>query len=1247
MISIPPSVARLLARAVARVRRIYLLRGLAAVGIVWLVSVAAAMAADARFVIFDDRIRLAMSGAIALLALLTAVLAVVLPLCRRLDVRRMAKILDARHPELDERLSTLVELSESDAAKAGFSTALFAQVSRMAERDVARIDLSRDFSFCRARRRLGVFLLLLAALVTGIVASPNLLGRLFVRVVAPWVDVGNLYSADLVVRPGNLVALAGDVIRIEATAAESLHAEPTLRISRRRGSDWSEETPEAMANGVYETTADVNEREWRYRVNAGPAVSRYYYVRVSERPRYDSFVARVDYPAYTGFPPAVYSNDEVTAIRAITGSRVRFDLNVSEEGTVADFRIGGQPVFEHQMVSNRTAEWSLELVNRDGFRSSFGRHPIVSAPDQPPTLVIESPSAGQLRLPPHAKVPVELTASDDVRAVRPEVFVSVDGGEMMRFCEVEDFASAGGRLWRGRTDLDLSRLDLASAQNVRFELVTRDECPPEFGGPHVVTSAVIAVSLEVREWGMEVKDLQQQAKEANALIDEAKRRLRDAERLARQLQNEMSREDKVSKATERKVEAAAHEAAEAEKRLQELRDRLEGDERFAPLAKPLEKTEKEALGPALERIERSPFRDRDERAGEMDKAVDELRKAQKQMDELAERLKERTEKLDAFEKTKDLAERQEALARSAQELLAERPKDLAKLDAWKRLEEAAIRRAEELLRVRQDADLAEARRKMETAARKIEELEKELKGAARPQEGVQARELHGAAKEQDRARQSLQAAADRRREERQARAANNGRLAEQKAHEAEKCEFRAEEAQRLAADHLERGEATEAVKAMQRLATEAERQARKAPQTAEKAAEAIAAQRAAEEALKREQAIREGIRKGERTEADLRAMEDELTAGLRRQAAERSAAAKAAAEAAVKAARDAAKAKDERRLGELAEAALQARADELAARLAESQLDGETEAADALRNAEDALEAVRAAAAEEEERENRIRDLQQAATDALNRSNRKRAQALQREIAKVQARAEEVVSGGEEAQSARDEANDAQVAACEATDEADRRWNNESRDAAIKAQREAMSREQAAQSAARAGRAMEKLAAVEKAGEETGERADRQDSGKSGDAQSGDEQAQQMKSGSAESQNAAKAQQAAGAAAEAMDRQVKAQAAALGLKQKGQGSGKGKPDEEPGGTGGGIGEEVAKLAKELKRNDSPDFLKALFSRLGWFKIRGLSKDGLGERDLKDVPREYRDLVRRYFLKLAEENPDRANLDPRD
>ena len=118
--------------------------------------------------------------------------------------------------------------------------------------------------------------------------------------------------------------------------------------------------------------------------------------------------------------------------------------------------------------------------------------------------------------------------------------------------------------------------------------------------------------------------------------------------------------------------------------------------------------------------------------------------------------------------------------------------------------------------------------------------------------------------------------------------------------------------------------------------------------------------------------------------------------------------------------------------------------------------------------------------------------------------------------------------------------------------------------------------------------------------------------------------------------------EAAQAATDAMDREVNAQATALGMSRRKAeaGAAKGRGKEQSSSGGGDLSDEVSDLAKELKRNDGPGFMQSLFSRFGWFKLRGLSGDGIGTQDLKDVPREYRDLVRRYFLKLAEENKAR-------
>ena len=1871
MKGIPFSVGRFLEHAITRVRRIYLIRGIAAVGIVWILGIVAVMTVDSRIVIFDDRVRWAMTAGVWLLALLAAMWAIVRPLRRRLDFRRLAGILDRRHPEQEERLSTLVELAESDSAKAGFSASLFALVCDLAEDDVAKLDFRREFPMFAALRRFGVFALLALALGVGSAVSPNLVGLLFVRAVAPWADIGNLFSDEISVKPGDITILSGSVIRIEATA----DSPRSIRISRKRPHGWSEETVEEMAGGVYETTADLNEREWRYRVTAGHAVTRYHYVRVSQMPRYDLFTATVDYPVYTRMKPLVLTNSAVTAITAIQGSRVKFDVKVSDPGTLVDFRIGKEPVLEHTMVSNRTVNWSLDLVNEDGFRAEKGRHPLTSFIDQPPTVLIEKPT-GTLRLPPHAKIPVEITASDDIGIADAYFRVSIDDepwavhyGTKIDLSRPDDEASRphhspNPTFLQTVADVDLSFYDLVFAKNIRFDVVVTDACPPELGGPHSATSTPFTVQFAADEATYAIQELKHEVADARRDIEEARKRLTDAQNLARQVRDELRRDPKPSTATEERSERLAHELQEAEKRVSELRDEFLPDERFAPLARPLERILDETLKPLLEDVEGTQFMDRNERADAVNDALPEMAKAAQELSDFSERLTERADKVDAFEKAKDLAARQDALAKAAEELTRERPLDTAKLEAWKRLEEAAMRKADELARQDPDSDIAEAKRKMESAAREMAQLKAEIEAAAaesnrlakaadeqrknfQDQQQRQAQEIAQAVADQQRAldalsqtnlaaaaqsqqaakahlqkadslpavkalqdlaneaaklsaenkaqnrgeaesfplqnkandlAQSLQNAAaeaakaeqslrealakalesnnptnrtieqsldalDRKlraelpkqraaldaakaadaengrnaqlgsaaedqkralealekgdvpaaeaaqreaeehlakgeatpsvkalqksadeaarnaegtprdsaamelakaeqrvaakaleqekaireaiargekseadldafdksfRDQIRAKAADQAAAAEKKltpdqvkrdeaqrqaeakllaqaaaeqkkaaeelakgkpqsaavaqreaetklsqghategtqrlqqaagkadeaaaksaaqrpdqpqtsnlksqtlnlpslknaqaaqkaaaealdreralreamkkgeassaeldaldranraaADEAEKNleaakaadkvadlataadaqaaaqkaldavaanraaaaeerrsgkaeslpldqkekssvspldakhraslaekmkaaekaakeaaaaqkqaddllkrgeategvkamqqlaqkaaaasektphdvdrarraaaaqqaaakalgeekalreamesgrrtaadleafdratrdeaaeqtaafdraeqaaaardkeasgensraaqdlaqavadqnralaamaqkDFkRAAEAQRSAEDRLERNEATEGVKALQQLATTAARNARKAPQTQEKFDLAKAAQKAATEALQNELKIREGIRKGEMTEADLAALDDQLKDGLLKMAEERTAAAKTAAAEAVRKARDVIGTDDDDQLAPLADAALEAARDAVSSQLSESKLKDDDARSAALRDAEDALDAITAEAADEQAVEDRIRGLQKSAAEALSRNDRARALNLQKEIASAQARATDSVNEEDEKE-ARAAANAAQAEAAEAVRKAYGDWNNNTKEAAIAAQKAAAERELEAQSEARRIRALSKLHAAEKSATRKTAAADNPSTEQLNNSpdSSNPQTLKPSNSQTLKPSETPDPSEAAEAASDALDREVNAQAAALGMsKRSAQSGAKGKGgDEKSKGGGGGVKEEVKKLANDLKRNDSPDFLKSLFSRLGWFKIRGLSRDGLGTPDLKDVPREYRDLVRRYFLKLSEE-----------
>ena len=718
-----------IARSIRRDRGVRLLKVASIASIAVLVALAAVMAVDASLTILDPRVRWAMSLGILAVAILSGFLATLYMRRHRQSPRSMAKMLDSRHPEFQERLSTMVELSGRE--NAGFSRELFDVVCRRAADDAGAVVPEKEFPFGGAIRIGCVLLAMLLALLVSVVAAPGFAGRLLVRAIAPWADVGNVHSGDIEVKPGDVVALAGDVIRIEAKLKDSTVGRTRIRISRKTLLGWTEEAAEDMADGVYETTADINDREWRYRVTSGPAVTRFYHVRVSEPPRYREFSATVDYPEYTGWASTVVSNEEVRSISAINGSRVKFSLSVDDD-IVSELNVGGKKgVFEYEMVSNRTSFWSLDLVNRDGFRTKTGKMPLASVLDQPPSVVVEKPRGKLPKLPPYAKIPVELTVSDDVCALHPDLLASVDGGETANLGPIDSFVRGGERLWRGKTEIDMSSMDLGEARRVRFMFVVRDACPAEFYGPHATTSSVIDVELGAREWGLRVADVKEQAKTVRELANEAKNRLRGARQIAEQAKRELEHNDKISENMDRTSERAAHELNEAVKRLEELRETLRNDERFRPMLRNIESNAVERAEAALRKMEAARFEGRSDREKSIQEAMPEMKKAAEELDRFERDLENRKGALEKMEKTRDLADRQKALAEEMRRILAERPHDQAKLLAWKQMQEETERRAMELFhQLNRDKDVDKAMHGMREAAKDADQAAKAAQKAA-------------------------------------------------------------------------------------------------------------------------------------------------------------------------------------------------------------------------------------------------------------------------------------------------------------------------------------------------------------------------------------------------------------------------------------------------------------------------------------------------------------------------------------
>ena len=1260
MIGMPESVKAILDASIWRVRRIYLLRGLVATLFVAITATLVVMAVDACFTLFSDAARWLLSSLLYGCILLAGYLSLVRPLARRLDARRMAKILDARHPENEECLTTLVELvetAERNPGRANFSAELLELLSKKAAAAALSVDAEREFTSRTILRRLKALLAIVALLALSFVIVPHLAGRLFVRAVAPWADVGNLYSSDITVKPGDVAVLGGMVVRIEATVAEGFPYAPSIRISRKGALGWGEEYVEPMDGGVYEATADLAEPEWRYRVCAGPAVSRYYTVRVCEMPRYKSFSARIDYPDYTGF--------------SVDGSRVSFSLDLGDRAVNAALLVSGRAATRHEMVSNRVANWTLDLVSPEGFAAPRRGGLLKSFLDAPPTVVIEEPAVKSLRLAPHAKFPIVFSASDDIGVETPSLRYARDGGPWQDLRTVASFAKSGASLWKGRDEIDLSTFDLDGVRSVSFDIVVRDRFPAERGGPHAATSTPVVVQLETRAASIGEQSLSKATETARKLLEEARRRLDDARHPAAQAKDQIRREQKVSEWADKNVERAVHETSEARKRVDELERHFREDRRFEPIADMLKSVREQKIDPVLAKLESAQFDAPERRADALEAALPEMRDALEALKKMDEPIRDRVQKLENYEKTKDLAARQDALAREAEAILRERPVDTRKLDAWRRMQEEAANKARELEWRTKGGDMDVARRKMSKAAELMDELKRQLDIAADRNRNdirkAQARDQYEEelSRRRDEAlRQAVNAEKDARKKLEQARANGDKRAREALMRDAVAAQSRAE-------DLLEQAEATKEVKDAQREA----RLRNDNPETAEQAlgeslprqGEALAAAEA--ELAAREKARQEGLQaRKERDDVARRSLAAQ-SADERREAQHHEArmAAMKAQNKALSAFEEAAKSEDENRSRQLRQQAADA-VREAARQLEKSGVDP------TLADAQEKSLAVAQAAVEEPSAGKVAEDVQRKTADALaavDKAEQLESAAAAKELAESLEREsnlpEDVLQGLERLKKsdpspgqAASEMREAATAARE--------------DAARKIEEAAAAAEQAGQLAENATRA--DAAGAEAAAQQTsspqgmGEQGDRKqgegEQGKGGQAQSDQEAA-------GESQGRPSASEKSAEAAEAMRKEAERQANSLGIpdgqgegqsqsgesnpsEQQGESnpgepnsgeqnsgepnSGEGKSGEGKGKTesqgGGGLSAEIARLIREQSSKADPAALSRILESQGWFRIKGAAKDGLGDGNLKDVPEEYRDLVRAYFLKLSEE-----------
>jgi hypothetical protein len=682
---LPKPILNKLQAMIRRVRRLLFIRGLFATLAVALVCLLAIMAVDAAVTLFSTTARwlLSLTGLAA--TLVAAWWFLMRPLSRKFTLTHMARIIEVRHPELQERISTAVELLASDDPESIRGSAeLISAVVDSAVIDVAAVDPKTEFKPARSKK-----FMLASGLCGGIIALlfliwPTQSWTLFARALAPFLDIGNAYADTLVIDPGNVRVARGEPVTIQVSVKHKRLNRAEIRRLLPDGAEAVERmaliAEEADGTKRFSLTFPAVEEGFDYRVRAGAALSQYYDVVTVDPPAIENLTVAYDYPDYTGLPDA--SSDSGTGeIRAVTHTRVAVTatlnkaawtskMMLNETTEIADpIVVENRVTWNLELKSGMRGNWHLEIADEEGFKNEATNYPIDVLPDKAPTVQISRPTQRDIRLKPTERLPIALTVVEDFGFGDVTLLVTPDGAVApIEVVQSAPTTTARPGTYDARALLDVPALKLAPGQQ-RFavQVRVRDNRPSDYDGPGIGLSEIIFVTLDQNAKSIADQAIEAQREEINQQIREAKQELERARDDMRRTEQELNRSEEINEQAKEKLSEFTEHNKAAREKLEQVAATLDTP-LFQEQSQEAEKIANESLAQAQEKADMIPVTDaKEERIADAKESREKVEESIRDLDKLAQSMREAEQDYKAISKLNELANRQQELAMKAED----------------------------------------------------------------------------------------------------------------------------------------------------------------------------------------------------------------------------------------------------------------------------------------------------------------------------------------------------------------------------------------------------------------------------------------------------------------------------------------------------------------------------------------------------------------------------------------------------
>jgi hypothetical protein len=341
----------------------------------------------------------------------------------KLGRRHAAAEVEARFPQLGQRVRTMLDYAEPDAEPTPAAPGLVDALAADTEEQTRPLDF-RSLADWRVARRFGAAVFVFAALyvILLIVSSEA-------RIAAQRLLLLPATYTTLEVSPGDQTVKFGDELTVQATLSGRPVEKVELQHRPPGGDGWTAISlaPEQDSGktqkllGTFQTTLKDCRDDLEYRVVAGPVESPVYRLTILRPLVLKNVEATVEPPAYTRRPPAVVKDGN---FKAIAGSHARFRialdrqpsaarLILSPAGTLLPLVVDGNTLTGELASVEKDLEYQIDAEANDGQRlENVPRFRIEIVPDRKPTVRILKPKE-QIEVTPSTEVHMRIEASDD------------------------------------------------------------------------------------------------------------------------------------------------------------------------------------------------------------------------------------------------------------------------------------------------------------------------------------------------------------------------------------------------------------------------------------------------------------------------------------------------------------------------------------------------------------------------------------------------------------------------------------------------------------------------------------------------------------------------------------------------------------------------------------------------------------------------------------------------------------------